>query len=300
MNGPTRRRLLTVCGAAMVGIAGCNSIGGRNNDDDEEIKDTDGDGVIDSEDYAPRDPEVQRKEQVNGDSTSTEDTTESNGDSTSTEDTTESNSDSTSTEDTTERTVIDNFETGIIEDQWVQGERGSVSSGREGFYVQSDIAPQGDYALRGRQGEYTEHSAIKRDDFTIDRDGTNLQLSVRLGPVLTGSERANIVWFKNERGRPIIDIDQKDRGDYNSATIGNGSTPNSVMESITQVELQNIRFSDNMIGEVIVGGNTVATNLDFKYGREASAISAVEVYQSHFGVTTDIIVDNISFEIPST
>lgn len=44
---------------AATGLAGCSQITGEN-----DIQDSDGDGVIDSEDYAPRDASVQRAEQV--------------------------------------------------------------------------------------------------------------------------------------------------------------------------------------------------------------------------------------------
>jgi hypothetical protein len=50
-----------------VGLAGCSQLQGGS-----DIQDTDGDGVIDSEDYAPRDPDVQRKEQIQANSTPTE------------------------------------------------------------------------------------------------------------------------------------------------------------------------------------------------------------------------------------
>lgn len=67
--GKTRRRFLAAVGATgAVGIAGCLGV----LDDDEDIQDSDGDGVIDSKDYAPRDPAVQRKAQLsNCDCTST-------------------------------------------------------------------------------------------------------------------------------------------------------------------------------------------------------------------------------------
>jgi len=56
----TRRRfLVTGVAATTATSAGCTGLLG-----DEEVQDSDGDGVIDSEDYAPRDPEVQRKEQL--------------------------------------------------------------------------------------------------------------------------------------------------------------------------------------------------------------------------------------------
>ncbi len=45
---------------------------GGGDDDENNIQDTDGDGVIDSEDYVPRDPEIQREEQVENESSQTE------------------------------------------------------------------------------------------------------------------------------------------------------------------------------------------------------------------------------------
>lgn len=64
----TRRALLRgSVTAAVIGVTGCTiNTGGS------DIKDTDDDGVIDSEDYAPRDPEVQEKSDLLG--TETEDT----------------------------------------------------------------------------------------------------------------------------------------------------------------------------------------------------------------------------------
>jgi hypothetical protein len=62
-----RRRFLELVGpsAAIIG-AGCSGSGDQN-----EIQDTDGDGVIDSEDYAPQDPEVQEKSDLQKPSTQT-------------------------------------------------------------------------------------------------------------------------------------------------------------------------------------------------------------------------------------
>jgi hypothetical protein len=62
----TRRKLTTGTSTAIIlALAGCSSGGS-------DIQDTDGDGVIDSEDYAPRDPEVQSESDVqsSGDSES--------------------------------------------------------------------------------------------------------------------------------------------------------------------------------------------------------------------------------------
>lgn len=63
MNNSTRRKVLRLCGVSIAGgLAGCSGVFDGDGSDD--IQDTDGDGVIDSEDYAPRDPEVQQKEDL--------------------------------------------------------------------------------------------------------------------------------------------------------------------------------------------------------------------------------------------
>lgn len=77
----TRRKLLAGASAIItVPLVGCisgddsssNSESGGN-----DIQDTDGDGVIDSEDYAPRDPDVQSESDVQSDSDSTDDSVQS-------------------------------------------------------------------------------------------------------------------------------------------------------------------------------------------------------------------------------
>jgi hypothetical protein len=74
-NSVTRRQLLFALSASGMGVtAGCSDWGTSQDD----IRDSDGDGVIDSEDYAPQDPEVQEKSdlQSGGDSQPTETPTE--------------------------------------------------------------------------------------------------------------------------------------------------------------------------------------------------------------------------------
>lgn len=56
----TRRRLLAGFSVGLtLTIAGCSE--GSSGSDGDDVQDSDGDGVIDSEDYAPRDPDVQRE-----------------------------------------------------------------------------------------------------------------------------------------------------------------------------------------------------------------------------------------------
>jgi len=55
-----RRRLLAGVPLGITAVSGCASSG------EDDIQDSDGDGVIDSQDYAPSDPEVQEKSDVQG------------------------------------------------------------------------------------------------------------------------------------------------------------------------------------------------------------------------------------------
>lgn len=62
-NRPTRRQLLQTCSLmSLAGVAGCSQFGGSGESDT--VSDTDGDGVINTEDYAPWDEEVQEKSQL--------------------------------------------------------------------------------------------------------------------------------------------------------------------------------------------------------------------------------------------
>lgn len=60
-----RRRRFLAATATTTAVAGCLGDGGN------EVQDSDGDGVIDSEDYAPDDPDVQKKDDISGDATRT-------------------------------------------------------------------------------------------------------------------------------------------------------------------------------------------------------------------------------------
>jgi competence protein ComEA len=61
MKNSTRRHFLRAASAAgLFGLAGCAQL----RDAQGGVQDTDGDGVVDSEDYAPRDPEVQSEDQI--------------------------------------------------------------------------------------------------------------------------------------------------------------------------------------------------------------------------------------------
>lgn len=54
-----RRAFLATAGTAS--LAGCSGLFGSDDDSDDDVADSDGDGVVDAQDYAPQDPEVQEK-----------------------------------------------------------------------------------------------------------------------------------------------------------------------------------------------------------------------------------------------
>ena len=203
-------------------------------------------------------------------------------------------------------THVDDFEGGEFADAWRNGidtsnYRSGTDGGRRAFSVQSVPSSHSGYALQGDRdlaGDGT--SSILRDDFAITQDGASIQLIVKLGQVIDGSERANQIEFIEladdvERGyNPLIMLDQKDRPRSAGARIGNGNTANSVMESLRRVELIGIDFSNNRVAEVRVGGETVGTELDFL--NEGSEVSAIRIKQGHYGQPSDILVDAIAVQ----
>lgn len=160
MDRSTRRRILRVCGVSVAGgLAGCSGVLGGD-DEEDDIKDTDNDGVIDSEDYAPRDPDVQRKEQVE----------EVGSGGTSTEEPTE-----TPTENNPGLVVVDEFETDFSQWNQLRVDRTSVS-------------------LTNTQSYHGEKSLM----FEFEGDGINQNVDLYApNTSVTEGERISI-WFKSD------------------------------------------------------------------------------------------------------
>jgi len=114
MKRLSRRNLLLAGAGMLTASAGCTS------DEDDGVQDSDGDGVIDSEDYAPRDPDVQSKEDVEGTPTPTRETATS----TTTRTTTRSTTQQTTTTVTTTESASES-----VSDEKIQGD---ISSSRSG------------------------------------------------------------------------------------------------------------------------------------------------------------------------
>jgi len=71
-----RRRFIksTSCIALLSGASGCSSLTGNG------VQDSDGDGVVDSQDYAPQDPDVQEKSDISGSSQGSDSNTDTGSD----------------------------------------------------------------------------------------------------------------------------------------------------------------------------------------------------------------------------
>lgn len=102
MEQSTRRKVLTGLSSGVVlTIAGCTTDDGDEASNDSGVQDTDGDGVIDSEDYAPQDPDVQSKSDVQSDTGQNESDSQSGDNSHGEDEQNNDSSDSTPPEDIT-------------------------------------------------------------------------------------------------------------------------------------------------------------------------------------------------------
>lgn len=267
----TRRRFLR--GAVVVGVPGATGCLRLSRGGEPTPQDADGDGVPDEEDYAPDDPNVQRKEQLqDGGSTAT------GGDGGGA------------------WTVIDDFEGGALAADWEVGVSGNVTPAApaETFEVQSDVSPQGTYALRGSAGTFSNGSStVTRSDVTIDQDGTDVELYLRIGELLDDAEQANQVRFispEAEDGTVVLFDQKTSRSDYTGRVVDDR------LGQVQRVALNGIDFSANRVEEVRIGGQQVQTDLQFQ--TPASSITAVRVRQGHFRQPSDVLVDRIRFAPP--
>lgn len=270
-NTRTRRQFLRAGGVVgVVGAAGCTEL----LDGDVTPEDIDGDGVPNDEDYAPRDEDVQRKEQVADDGSNGPDTPTAGP----------------------RNVVVDDFELGELEDAWEVGVSGSntPSNPAATFDVQSSAAPEGQYALLGRADAFGYGSStLTRSDFLIDEDGASIRLYLRIGDRLSGAEQANRVFFHSPEAddRVVFLFDQKTtRDDYDGRIV------DERLRSIQPVEVNGINFTENRIEEVRIGGETVSSDVPFQ--SRATSITGVEIRQGHFGQPSNVLVDDLRFEEP--
>jgi hypothetical protein len=197
--------------------------------------------------------------------------------------------------------IIDDFESESLEEAWVdqvppgggQDEgRSGMDGGRSAFNIQSEIAPEGESAVEGTRDMYNDGtSTIRRSDFSINQEGSSLQLYAKTGPLQNGGERANKILLEPEDdGQRIIVIDQKNRPDPTGRVIS------EKLSSIQKIELNNISFQNQSVGEVIIDGEVVENNLRFLSDEDVTSIESISINQGHFGQSANIVVDRISYQ----
>jgi hypothetical protein len=106
--------------------------------------------------------------------------------------------------------------------------------------------------------------------------------------VLSGSAAANDFNIKNGDGNAVLLMRQKE--DSRESRI-----VSERLASTQLVELNNISFSENEVGEVIIGGEVHAENVGF--GNNSSEISEVTVDNGSFSNPDRILVDDISYSV---
>jgi hypothetical protein len=204
----------------------------------------------------------------------------------------------------TETVVIDDFESGSLSSNWIDAfDTSNVGSdgGRSNFTVQSSTAPEGQYGLTGDATEFIEGgSSITRDDFTIEESITMI-LYLKLGEVFTGSGRPNSITLgtygssdsleedSNKEENQIVYISQQ------SDKLVDPTISDESLSSVRLVELQDVSFEDQQIGEVAIGSETVATNVDFVSDSEIESMDWITIHQGHWRQSTDIVVDDIQY-----
>jgi hypothetical protein len=204
----------------------------------------------------------------------------------------------------TETVVIDDFESGSLSSNWIDAFDTSnvgADSGRSNFTVQSSTAPEGQYGLTGDASAFSEGgSSITRDDFTIEENAT-ISFYLKLGEVFTGAGRPNSITLGTYGSSDSLEEDgnkEENQVVYISQQSDKAIEPTISDESLSSVrlvELKDVSFEDQQIGEVIIGSETAATNVAFVSDFEIESIDWITIHQGHWRQSADIVVDDIQY-----
>lgn len=276
MDNTRRRQVLRLGGVALAsGLAGCSgdfSFGGGSGGGND-VQDTDGDGVIDSEDYAPRDPDVQREEQVKGD-TSTE-----------TEETTDLESSS--------KNIFDDFEDSQLGWTVADGDGSALT-----FVSES---------IHGSQSLYFENSPNdikleKQFNQPVQPSEFSLWFKYR-------SQRDNNFryYLRDQNGNTLIEIREFSQTVHYKNRGGSGVTSEPIaninMEKWYQVAFSNIDFESQTLDITVTDSsdNVVnsVTNINFRdtveQVNDVRLINSLEAQNGPGGATDPLWIDHITY-----
>lgn len=193
------------------------------------------------------------------------------------------------------RTVVDDFESGGLSG-WrsefdTSESRTGEDGGLDGYEVQSEISPEGSYAVRGKKGLYGDGtSTILRDDFRLETEGASIRFYAKLGEILDGYERDNrITFYTSDLENRVVIFRNKTKSWENLVV-------SERLRSVQPIEIVDISFETSTVGEVRIGGEPVATELGFPEAVED--VGAIRLDQGHYQQPTDLVVDSIVLDRP--
>jgi|APHM01.1.fsa_nt_gi hypothetical protein len=271
----------------IIGLTGCSQITGGS-----DIQDTDGDGVIDSEDYAPRDASVQ-------DASDIEEKDSTEQDENGPDQSTESNPNTDQPDPDTGTVVIDDFEDGSLSSEWrdvFDTSNVGTDAGRSVFTVQSSTIFDGQSILKGDRTPYGEGgSTITRDDFIIQSDGATIRLDAKFGETYSTQGRPNgVALLSSDSGKDsVIKVTQRlDRAANNLGFVSDES-----LRGPTVVELRDINFQDQQVGEVAIDSQVIDTNVPFHVDVDIDKIDMIRVHQGHWRQEHNIAINRIEYSV---
>jgi len=254
-----RRTILQLGGVALsVGIAGCSNVIER---DTQEIQDTDGDGVIDSEDYAPRDPEVQKKE----------DLLSQNG---------TEQCDCPDESDQTEQPdpiLTDGFEDGTASKWTPSAELSST------FEASQERTFSGSWAAKFTEGDTGDNPVWERVGNLVKPEKVETAHALEDGGTFSDSFTE---WRNNET--TVLRVNYNWSNNF-LAVNGSGTDPSDIeagavvadlpwssSDDFFHVVLDGLDWDNNIVGEVRVNGTAEAANVPFF--NEADGIDRASVF----------------------
>ena len=244
-----RRRFLHTPGiCTLTGFGGCLRLGGNDRTPTPANQDSDDDGVIDSEDYAPRDPDVQRAEQVK-------------------------RANSTPSESPTETGTPTPSEGGVVEDGFEDGDTSGWTPAAEltsTFEASQDRASSGSWSAEFSEGSASDNPEWERVGETKTPTRVETAHALENGEIYADSFtewlvddtvvlRVNYDWSNNFLAVNGSGAEPEDIED--GAVVADLPWPSS--DGFFHVALADIDWENSVVGEVSVNGTVQAESVPF-------------------------------------
>jgi hypothetical protein len=283
MTDSGRRRFLELCGGVgLTAVAGCLRMSGGTSTPTPSTTvrpDSDGDGVVDSEDYAPGDPAVQRKAQLREESTTDPESATP----------TEPARTETRTADRERRTPFD-----------APGERVPTDSLASWTDVES--------ATVVNERAYTGETAIRLQDMGQDGIGNRISHPVErsrpsslAAALLIDTRPWNTVSarWRDDAGDVIHSVRLHHREGVSEKSLYYGGRQVTLRREVRPftwyfVELRDISWSLGTVGQILVNGSTAASGVAFANAGDAISTVQLRVHgggEGSIGYIDELLLD---------